>query len=322
MKQQEKKPLIILTGPTAAGKTSLSIELAKSIGGEIISADSMQVYKKMDIGTAKIRPEEMQGVPHYLIDELDPSEEFNVVAFVEKSKEAMKKIYAAGHIPIIVGGTGFYIQALLYDIDFSQHEDKESYRKELEQLAKEKGKEYLYEILKKKDPEYATITHCNNVKKVIRALEYYKETGKKLSEHNEEQRQKESPYNFAYFVLYHDREELYDRINRRVDLMMEEGLLFEVESLIKEGYTKNLVSMQGLGYKEFFDYFDGRMTLEDTVDKIKKDTRHFAKRQLTWFRREKEVIWLNKKEYEQEKDLLDSVLNIIEEKGIRNGTKR
>ena len=322
MKQQEKKPLIILTGPTAAGKTSLSIELAKSIGGEIISADSMQVYKKMDIGTAKIRPEEMQGVPHYLIDELDPSEEFNVVAFVEKSKEAMKKIYAAGHIPIIVGGTGFYIQALLYDIDFSQHEDKESYRKELEQLAKEKGKEYLYEILKKKDPEYATITHCNNVKKVIRALEYYKETGKKLSEHNEEQRQKESPYNFAYFVLYHDREELYDRINRRVDLMMEDGLLFEVESLIKEGYTKNLVSMQGLGYKEFFEYFDGRMTLEDTVDKIKKDTRHFAKRQLTWFRREKEVIWLNKKEYEQEKDLLDSVLNIIKEKGIRNGTKR
>ena len=322
VKQQEKKPLIILTGPTAAGKTSLSIELAKSIGGEIISADSMQVYKKMDIGTAKIRPEEMQGVPHYLIDELDPSEEFNVVAFVEKSKEAMKKIYATGHIPIIVGGTGFYIQALLYDIDFSQHEDKESYRKELEQLAKEKGKEYLYEILKKKDPEYATITHCNNVKKVIRALEYYKETGKKLSEHNEEQRQKESPYNFAYFVLYHDREELYDRINRRVDLMMEDGLLFEVESLIKEGYTKNLVSMQGLGYKEFFDYFDGRMTLEDTVDKIKKDTRHFAKRQLTWFRREKEVIWLNKKEYEQEKDLLDSVLNIIQEKGIRNGTKR
>ena len=322
MKQQEKKPLIILTGPTAAGKTSLSIELAKSIGGEIISADSMQVYKKMDIGTAKIRPEEMQGVPHYLIDELDPSEEFNVVAFVEKSKEAMKKIYATGHIPIIVGGTGFYIQALLYDIDFSQHEDKESYRKELEQLAKEKGKEYLYEILNKKDPEYATITHRNNVKKVIRALEYYKETGKKLSEHNEEQRQKESPYNFAYFVLYHDREELYDRINRRVDLMMEDGLLFEVESLIKEGYTKNLVSMQGLGYKEFFDYFDGRMTLEDTVDKIKKDTRHFAKRQLTWFRREKEVIWLNKKEYEQEKDLLDSVLNIIQEKGIRNGTKR
>ena len=322
MKQQEKKPLIILTGPTAAGKTSLSIELAKSIGGEIISADSMQVYKKMDIGTAKIRPEEMQGVPHYLIDELDPSEEFNVVSFVEKSKEAMKKIYAAGHIPIVVGGTGFYIQALLYDIDFSQHEEKESYRKELEQLAIEKGKEYLYEILKKKDPEYAQLVHFNNVKKVIRALEYYKETGQKLSEHNKEQRQKESPYNFAYFVLYHDRDILYDRINQRVDSMMEQGLLFEVKKLVEEGYTKNLVSMQGLGYKEFFDYFDGRMTLEETVEKIKRDTRHFAKRQLTWFRREKEVIWLNKKEYEQEKELLDSVLNIIQEKGIRNGTKR
>lgn len=322
VKKQEKKPLIILTGPTAAGKTKLSIGLAKKIGGEIISADSMQVYKKMDIGTAKIRPEEMEGVPHYLIDVLDPFEEFNVVYFVEKAKEAMEKIYAAGHIPIVVGGTGFYIQALLYDIDFSQHEEKESYRKELEQLAKKKGKEYLYEMLKKTDSEYAQIVHFNNVKKVIRALEYHKETGGKLSEHNKEQRQKESPYNFAYFVLYHDREVLYDRINKRVDAMMEEGLLDEVKDLIEEGYTKNLVSMQGLGYKEFFDYFDGTMSLEDTVDKIKKDTRHFAKRQLTWFRREKEVIWLNKKEYKQEEALLSSVLDKIEEKGIWNGTKR
>ena len=322
VEKQEKKPLIILTGPTAAGKTKLSIGLAKKIGGEIISADSMQVYKKMDIGTAKIRPEEMDGVPHYLIDVLDPFEEFNVVYFVEKAKEAMEKIYAAGHIPIIVGGTGFYIQALLYDIDFSQHEEKESYRKELEQLAREKGKEYLYEILKKVDPEYAQIVHFNNVKKVIRALEYHKETGGKLSEHNKEQRQKESPYNFAYFVLYHDREILYERINKRVDIMMEEGLLSEVKRLIKKGYTKNLVSMQGLGYKEFFDYFDGTISLEDTVDKIKKDTRHFAKRQLTWFRREKEVIWINKKEYEQEEALLTSVLDKIEEKGIWNGTKR
>ena len=320
--KRKKKPLIILTGPTAAGKTNLSIRLAKSIGGEIISADSMQVYKKMNIGTAKIRPEEMDGVPHYLIDELDPAEEFNVVSFVEKSKKAMEKIYAAGHIPIVVGGTGFYIQALLYDIDFSQHEEKESYRKELEQVAKEKGKEYLYEILKKIDPEYAQIIHFNNVKKVIRALEYYKETGQKLSEHNQEQRQKQSPYDFAYFVLYHDREVLYERINKRVDLMMEEGLLSEVEGLIKEGYTKDMVSMQGLGYKEFFDYFNGIISLEDTIDKIKKDTRHFAKRQLTWFRREKEVIWLNKKEYEEESNLLDFILNILEEKGIWNGTKR
>ena len=340
---EQKKPLIILTGPTAAGKTKLSIGLAKSIGGEIISADSMQVYKKMDIGTAKIRPEEMDGVPHYLVDEFDPSEEFNVVVFVERAKAAMEKIYAAGHIPIIVGGTGFYIQALLYDIDFSEHEEKESYRKELEQLAKEKGREEeyalyamvermapqvigekrkIYEILKEVDPEYAQIVHFNNVKRVIRALEYHKETGHKLSEHNKEQRQKDSPYNFAYFVLYHDREVLYDRINRRVDLMMEDGLLEEVKGLIEEGYTKDLVSMQGLGDKEFFDYFDGEMSLEETVDKVKRDTRRFAKRQLTWFRREKEVVWLNKKEYEQEKNLLDSVLNIIKEKGICNGTKR
>ena len=189
-------------------------------------------------------------------------------------------------------------------------------------FAKEKGKEYLYEILKEVDPEYAQIVHFNNVKRVIRALEYHKETGHKLSEHNKEQRQKDSPYNFAYFVLYHDREVLYDRINRRVDLMMEDGLLEEVKGLIEEGYTKDLVSMQGLGYKEFFDYFDGEMSLEETVDKVKRDTRRFAKRQLTWFRREKEVVWLNKKEYEQEKNLLDSVLNIIKEKGIRNGTKR
>ena len=187
---------------------------------------------------------------------------------------------------------------------------------------KEKGKEYLYEILKEVDPEYAQIVHFNNVKRVIRALEYHKETGHKLSEHNKEQRQKDSPYNFAYFVLYHDREVLYDRINRRVDLMMEDGLLEEVKGLIEEGYTKDLVSMQGLGYKEFFDYFDGEMSLEETVDKVKRDTRRFAKRQLTWFRREKEVVWLNKKEYEQEKNLLDSVLNIIKEKGICNGTKR
>ena len=198
----------------------------------------------------------------------------------------------------------------------------EIFKQFVEQLAKEKGKEYLYEILKEVDPEYAQIVHFNNVKRVIRALEYHKETGHKLSEHNKEQRQKDSPYNFAYFVLYHDREVLYDRINRRVDLMMEDGLLEEVKGLIEEGYTKDLVSMQGLGYKEFFDYFDGEMSLEETVDKVKRDTRRFAKRQLTWFRREKEVVWLNKKEYEQEKNLLDSVLNIIKEKGICNGTKR
>ena len=247
--QEEKKPLIILTGPTAVGKTSLSVKLAKAIGGEIISADSMQIYKKMNIGTAKITQEEMEGIPHYLVDELDPGEEFNVVAFQQMAKEAMKHIYAAGHIPIIVGGTGFYIQALLYDIDFSVHEAEETYRQKLVALEKEKGKEYLYELLKEADPEYADIVHCNNVKRVIRALEYHHETGKKLSEHNEEQRERSSPYQFVYLVLTNDRGVLYDRIDRRVDQMMEQGLLSEVEALVKEGYERNLVSMQGLGYK-------------------------------------------------------------------------
>ena len=288
---EQKKPLIILTGPTAAGKTKLSIGLAKSIGGEIISADSMQVYKKMDIGTAKIRPEEMDGVPHYLVDEFDPSEEFNVVVFVERAKAAMEKIYAAGHIPIIVGGTGFYIQALLYDIDFSEHEGKESYRKELEQLAKEKGKEYLYEILKEVDPEYAQIVHFNNVQRVIRALEYHKETGHKLSEHNKEQRQKDSPYNFAYFVLYHDREVLYDRINRRVDLMMEQGLEKEVRALYDAGkLVGDSVASQAIGYKEFLPYFRGEITLAEAVEEIKNATRRYAKRQMTWFRRNKNAV--------------------------------
>ena len=316
MNKKERKPLLILTGPTAAGKTALSIRLAKAVGGEIISADSMQVYKRMNIGTAKIRPEEMQGVPHFLVDVLEPEEEFNVVRFQEMAKEAMEGIYERGHIPIVVGGTGFYIQALLYDIDFSVHEDEETYRRELTALAQEKGKEYLYEMLRKVDAEYAASLHANNVKKVIRALEYYHETGEKLSAHNASQREKESLYRFAYFVLNEKRERLYERIDARVDAMMREGLAAEVQELVKEGYARELVSMQGIGYKEFFDYFDGTKTLEETVEQIKKDTRHFAKRQLTWFRREKDVIWLDKGAYADEDALLDAVLAAARERGI------
>ena len=312
--ESEKKPLIVLTGPTAVGKTNLSIRLAKKIGGEIISADSMQIYKKMNIGTAKISPEEMAGVPHYLVDELDPGEEFNVVAFQQMAKKAMKQIYENGHIPIVVGGTGFYIQALLYDVDFSEHETEEKYRQELVALEQEKGREYLYEMLKQADPEYAAIVHSNNVKRVIRALEYYHETGRKLSEHNAQQRENSSPYQFVYLVLNDEREILYDRIDRRVDQMMEAGLLQEVEALVKEGYERTLVSMQGLGYKEFFDYFDGKCTLEETVDIIKRDTRRFAKRQLTWFRREKEVCWMNKQDYPDGDALFHEILKILKEK--------
>lgn len=315
-KRNHKIPLVILTGPTAAGKTNLSIQLAKRIGGEIISADSMQVYQEMNIGTAKITPEEMDGIPHYLVDIFTPEQAFNVVEFQKRAKEAMEEIISHGKIPIVVGGTGFYIQALLYNIDFSQHEEKEEYRQELFRLSEEKGKEYLHDRLREVDPEYADLVHYNNVKKVIRALEYYKETGQKLSQHNKEQQEKESPYCFAYFVLNHERSILYDRINRRVDLMMEQGLLEEVEGLAKKGYTKDLISMQGLGYKEFFDYFDGKASLEDVVAQIKQETRRFAKRQLTWFRREKEVIWIDKGDYASEEMILDEMMKHLKEKGV------
>lgn len=310
-----KKPMIILTGPTAVGKTKASIALAKSIGGEIISADSMQVYKYMDIGSAKIRPEEMDGVLHYLIDELEPDEEFHVVRFQEMAKQALEKIYANGHIPIVVGGTGFYIQALLYDIDFTQSNEDSSYREELERTAKEKGAEYLHEKLREVDEKSAETIHANNVKRVIRALEFFKQTGQKISEHNEAERAKKSPYDFCYFVLTDERNNLYDRIDKRVDQMMQDGLLQEVKQLKERGYTKEMVSMQGLGYKELLEYLDGNCTLEEAVYILKRDTRHFAKRQLTWFRRERDVIWIDKKQYHyEENQIVDAMIKKIRER--------
>ena len=232
-----KKPLIILTGPTAVGKTKLSIQLAKAIGGEIISADSMQVYKGMDIGSAKIKKEEMEGIPHYLVDVLEPDEEFHVVRFQQMAKEAMAQIYANGHIPIVVGGTGFYIQALLYDIDFTENEEDHEYRHELEKIAQEKGAEYLHAMLREVDEESANEIHANNVKRVIRALEFYKQTGTKISVHNAAERAKSSPYDFCYFVLNDEREKLYERINLRINEMLKEGLVDEVKSLQEKGYT-------------------------------------------------------------------------------------
>lgn len=311
----EKRPLIVLTGPTAVGKTKASIGLAKAIGGEIISADSMQVYQGMDIGSAKITSEEMQGVPHYLVDVLEPDEEFNVVCFQKMAKDAMNKIYENGHIPIIVGGTGFYIQALLYDIDFTECDEDDSYRRELEIFAKEKGAEELHRILQEKDPESAEKIHANNVKRVIRALEFYEKTGKKISQHNEEESGKESPYNFLYFVLNDERDILYRRIDKRVDAMVKEGLVEEVKLLHDRGYTKDMTSMQGLGYKEILDFLDGNCTLEEAVYLIKRDTRHFAKRQLTWFRREREVIWLQKDQMNDE-EILKYILEKIQERNM------
>ena len=297
-------PLVILTGPTAVGKTELSIELAKKINGAIISADSMQIYKFMDIGSAKIRPEEMQGIRHYLVDELMPKEPFHICRFQQMAKEALQEIYSNGQIPIVVGGTGFYIQSLIYDISFSDQEQDSAYRRQLQEFAAQHGAHALHEKLKDIDPvSYETI-HENNIKRTIRALEFYEQTGTPISGHNEAERQKTSPYNFAYFVLTDDRQVIYERIEKRVDLMMEEGLVEEVQRLKDMGCHRDMVSMQGLGYKEILDYLDGKTTLEEAVAKIKLETRHFAKRQLTWFRREQDVIWLDKRDYDRNSSLI------------------
>ena len=315
MIETEKKPLIRLTGPTAVGKTKTSIGLAKAIGGEIISADSMQVYRHMDIGSAKITKEEMADVPHYLIDVLEPEEEFHVVRFQQMAKAAMADIYSRGKIPIIVGGTGFYIQALLYDIDFTENEGDSVYREKLEALAKEKGAAYLHGQLAMVDPKSAEEIHANNIKRVILALELYHQTGQNISEHNELERQKESPYQFCYFVLNDRRECLYERIDQRVDQMIRNGLVQEVQTLKERGCTKQMVSMQGLGYKEIFSYLEGGCSLEEAVYIIKRDTRHFAKRQLTWFKRERDVIWVQKDELNyDDKKLLQSLLESIKER--------
>jgi len=312
-----KQPLIILSGPTAVGKTALSIELAKRVNGAIISADSMQVYKYMDIGSAKIMPEEMDGIKHYLIDELNPEDEFNIVVFQQKAKAALEEIYANGQIPIIAGGTGFYIQALLYDIDFDNQDGNNEFRAELEQIAKEQGNEVLHDKLREIDPVSAEKIHANNVKRVIRALEFYHLTGKPISEHNEAEQQKESPYNFAYFVLTDDRANLYKRIDMRVDIMLEHGLVEEVQKLKNMGYHRDMVSMQGLGYKEILDYLDRKCTLEEAIYILKRETRHFAKRQLTWFRRERDVIWFDKQNYEyNENAILEEMCRILHTKEI------
>ena len=294
---RDKNKLIVLAGPTAVGKTALSILLAKRIGGEIISADSMQVYRHMDIGSAKITASEMEGVPHHLIDILEPTEEFNVFLFQSLARQAIKEISSRGNIPIVVGGTGFYIQALLYDIDFEGEEDHSEIRRRLEQEADEKGLDALYSQLCLVDPRSAEAIHPHNRKRLIRALEFYRLNGYPISRHNEREREKKSPYDFSYFVITDERSRLYQKIEERVDHMIEEGLVPEVQRLKEMGCDRNMVSMQGLGYKEIMDFLDGSCTLEEAVLRIKQDTRHFAKRQLTWFRRERDVIWIDKSIY-------------------------
>lgn len=317
MEETMKKPLIVLTGPTAVGKTKLSIALAKAVNGEIISADSMQVYRHMDIGSAKITPKEMDGVPHHLVDVLEPTEDFNIVLFQQLAKKVMDEIYARGRIPILVGGTGFYIQAVTRDIDFTQSKQDDHYRQELENLAVQKGNTFLHNMLAEVDPKSAEEIHENNVKRVIRALEFYKQNGSRISEHNEEQKEHESPYALAYFVLNAPRPLLYERIDTRVDEMLENGLVDEVKNLQKMGCHRGMVSMQGLGYKEILAWLEGEYPYEEAVRILKRDTRHFAKRQLTWFRREGEVTWVDKDKFDyNDSRILEYMLSVCREKGV------
>ncbi|MBR0131903.1 MAG: tRNA (adenosine(37)-N6)-dimethylallyltransferase MiaA [Lachnospiraceae bacterium] len=301
------KPLIILSGPTAVGKTELSIKLAHEADGEIISADSMQVYRTMDIGTAKIKPSEMDGIPHHLIDIIEPEDEWNVSLFAEYAKKAVNDIYSRGKVPVLVGGTGFYIQALLYDVEFSEEDDNEI-RKRLTKESTRLGSHALHERLKEIDPVSAEIIHENNVKRVIRALEFYELHHMPISEHNKTQSERKSPYDFRYFVLSDSRDKIYDRIDRRVDKMLEAGLVDEVKGLMDRGLDLSYVSMQGLGYKEIYKYLTGEYTLDEAVYILKRDTRHFAKRQLTWFRHEKELMMISREDYENDQLILEKML--------------
>lgn len=312
-KEMQKLPLIVLTGPTAVGKTALSVKLAKAVNAEIISADSMQVYRHMDIGSAKVTKEEMDGVCHHLIDVLEPEEEFNVVLFQKLAREAIADIVSRGKLPLLVGGTGFYIQSVLYDIDFTETEENDAFRKELEEFAQKEGAQKLHDRLAAVDQKAAEQIHPNNVKRVIRALEFYEQTGSQISLHNETERQKEPAYRAKYFVLTDDRAKMYERIDRRVDAMVEAGLVEEVRALRNRGLKKDMVSMQGLGYKEILAFLDGEYDLERAVYLIKRDTRHFAKRQLTWFKREKNVIWVDRGQFLDENNILQFLTCQVEE---------
>lgn len=300
-------PLIIIAGPTACGKTSVSIELAKKINSEIISADSMQVYKYMDIGTAKATSEEMQGIKHYMIDELYPDDDFSVAVFQNMAKKAYGEILSKNKIPIMVGGTGFYINAFLYDNDFTAEKKNYEIREQLTNLANTEGIDALFDILCEIDIEYANTVHKNNVKKVIRAIEYYKETGEKFSVYNARERLRKPVYNCDMFILNMNRETLYARIDTRIDIMLKNGLVDEVKFLLSK-YPKELVSMQGLGYKEIVGYLEGKYSLEEAVYILKRDTRHFAKRQITWFKHQSSGIWIDMDNFNDINGVVDFII--------------
>lgn len=287
----QKQKVIVIGGPTASGKTALSIELAKKLNGEIISADSMQIYKDMDIGTAKPTHEEMQGIKHYMLDFLSPEERFSVADYKIKAKQAIKEILDKGKVPIVIGGTGLYIESLIYEIEFMQIDTDLTYRKELEKIVEEKGLEYLYEKAVEIDSEAMKKISKNDKKRILRVLELYKQTGKTKTQLDLESK-KEAEYDYKLFAINMDREVLYDRINRRVDIMLKNGLVEEVKNICKK-YKQFPTAMQGLGYKEVVEYLDGHATYEEMVEKIKAESRRYAKRQLTWFRKYEDLTWLD-----------------------------
>lgn len=304
-----KEQLLVIVGPTAVGKTALSIDLAKKLSGEIISGDSMQVYKGMDIGTAKITEKEMESIPHYLIDIIYPHESFSVADFQHKARTLITEINHRGKLPMIVGGTGLYVQSVIYEYQFSEAQKDHSLRVELEEYAEEYGNEALHQRLKSIDPITAERLHPNDVKRVIRAIEIYELTGKPMAEF--QQRAPESPYELCLLGLTMERSVLYDRINHRVDLMMEQGLVDEVKRLLEEGYHKNLQSMQGIGYKEMVEYLEGTISLDEAVELIKKNSRNFAKRQLTWFRSMKDIAWLDMTNPGDRKELVENIRTFV-----------
>ena len=287
-----KPKVIVICGPTASGKTALSIELAKRIDGEVVSADSMQIYKDMNIGSAKVTPEEMDGIKHYLIDFVSPDERYSVANYKQDAKKAIEEIIAKGKTPIVVGGTGLYVDSLIYEIEYNDIEIDEEYRKELESIKEAEGLEILYKMALKIDPKAMEKISSNDSKRIMRVLEIYHSTGKTKTQQELESRTKEIPYNYKVFAINMDREKLYDRINRRVDIMIEKGLVEEVEKLI-EKYKKFPTAMQGLGYKEVRDYLEEKLSYEDMIEKIKQESRRYAKRQLTWFRKDKDTIWID-----------------------------
>ena len=300
--------LIVIAGPTAVGKTDLSIEVARRLNGEIISADSMQIYKYMDIGSAKVMPEEMKGIKHHMIDVVDPKDSFSASEFKDMATKAIDEILAQGKTPIIAGGTGLYIDAVTCNMNFSKTDKDEAYRAELEKLATEHGNEYIHNMLKEVDPKSAESIHANNRKRVIRALEVYKLTGKPFSSYNAGEDFYKSKYDVKYYVLNMDRDKLYERINKRVDIMMDKGLLDECIKLKEMGYTQDMQSMKGIGYKEILYYLDGRIPLSEAVSMIKQGSRNYAKRQLTWFKRDPRAIFLDKDKMTEE-EIINKIYN-------------